>query len=103
MSTDFEIILNGATGFTGRQTVEYFQHHAPRGLRWAIAGRNQARLDALNATVPILIADAADQQAIDALVSRTKILLNTAGPFAIYGTGFVDACEGASRGMTLTA
>jgi short subunit dehydrogenase-like uncharacterized protein len=92
MPRDFEIILNGATGFTGRQTVEYFKQHAPANLTWAIAGRNQSRLSALNANVAILIADASDQQAIDALVSRTKILLNTAGPFAIYGTGFVDAC-----------
>lgn len=92
MPRDFDIILNGATGFTGRQTVKYFQQHAPATLRWAIAGRNQQRLDALNANVPILTADASDQQAIDAIVKRTRVLLNTAGPFALYGTGFVDAC-----------
>jgi short subunit dehydrogenase-like uncharacterized protein len=92
MSRDFDIVLNGATGFTGRQTVEYFKQHAPTGLRWAVAGRNQSRLDALHANVPILIADASNQSAIDAIVSRTRVLLNTAGPFAIYGTGFVDAC-----------
>jgi len=92
MPRDFDIVLNGATGFTGRQTVEYFKQHAPANLTWAIAGRNQSRLGALNANAPILIADASDQQAIDAMVSRTRVLLNTAGPFAIYGTGFVDAC-----------
>lgn len=89
---DFDIILYGATGFIGRQTVEYFKQHAPSGLTWAIAGRNQSRLTALNAGVPALLADASDQSAIDAIVKRTKVLLTTAGPFAIYGTGFVDAC-----------
>jgi short subunit dehydrogenase-like uncharacterized protein len=92
MPRDFDIILNGATGFTGRQTVKYFKAHAPADLKWAIAGRNQSRLEALNANVPILLADASDQQAIDEIVARTRVLLNTAGPFALYGTGFVDAC-----------
>ena len=92
MPQDFDIILYGATGFTGRQTVEYFRNHAKPNLTWAIAGRNKSRLEALNANVPILLADASDQQAIDAIVQRTRIFLTTAGPFAIYGTGFVDAC-----------
>jgi short subunit dehydrogenase-like uncharacterized protein len=92
MPRDLDIILYGATGFTGRQTVKYFQQHAPTNLKWAIAGRNQSRLEALNANVPILTAEASDQPAIDAIVERTRVLLTTAGPFAIYGTGFVDAC-----------
>src|SRR5580698_1760265 len=87
---DFDVILYGATGFTGRQTVAYFAAHAPSNLRWAIAGRNQKKLEALNR--PALIADSADQAAIDKIVSRTRVILNTAGPFALYGTGIVDAC-----------
>jgi short subunit dehydrogenase-like uncharacterized protein len=92
MPRDFDIVLYGATGFTGRQTVAYFQQHAPSTLKWAIAGRNQSRLDALNADVPILTAESSDQPAIDSIVARTRVLLSTAGPFAIYGTGIVDAC-----------
>jgi short subunit dehydrogenase-like uncharacterized protein len=92
MPRDFDVILYGATGFTGRQTVAYFAEHAPPGLRWAIAGRNRAKLEALNSAVPILTADSADPIAIDALVERTGVLLSTAGPFAVYGTRFVDAC-----------
>lgn len=92
MPRDLDIILYGATGFTGRQTVKYFQQHAPPGLKWAIAGRNRPRLEALDAKVEILIAEASDQPAIDSLVARTRVLLTTAGPFALYGTGFVDAC-----------
>jgi short subunit dehydrogenase-like uncharacterized protein len=90
MPRDFDIILYGATGFTGRQTVAYFAKHAPASLRWAIAGRNREKLEALHALV--LVADSADQRAIDKIVSQTKVLLNTAGPFALYGTKIVDAC-----------
>jgi short subunit dehydrogenase-like uncharacterized protein len=89
---DFDIILYGATGFTGRQTVAYFRKYAPPDLRWAIAGRNKGKLEALNAQTEVLVAGSQNQSEIDALVARTRVLLNTAGPFALYGTGFVDAC-----------
>ncbi len=89
---DFDVILYGASGFTGSQTVQYFARHAPPGLRWAIAGRNSSKLEALHADVPIFVADSADQPAIDAIVSRTRVLLTTAGPFALYGNCIVDAC-----------
>jgi short subunit dehydrogenase-like uncharacterized protein len=92
MPRDFDVILYGATGFTGRQTVAYFRRHAPAGLRWAIAGRNKGKLGALNSQTEVLVAGSANQSEIDAVVSRTRVLLTTAGPFAIYGTGFVDAC-----------
>jgi len=92
MPRDFDIVLYGATGFTGRQTVAYFTQHAPADLRWAIAGRNRDKLQALDAPAPILIADASDQVGIDAIVHRTRVLLTTAGPFAVYGTRFVDSC-----------
>jgi short subunit dehydrogenase-like uncharacterized protein len=96
VTRDFDVILYGATGFTGRQTVAYFAQHAPSTLRWAIAGRNRTKLESLleslNAAVPVLAADSNDQPAIDAMVSRTRVLATTAGPFALYGTGIVDAC-----------
>jgi short subunit dehydrogenase-like uncharacterized protein len=85
MPRDFDIILYGATGFTGRQTVAYFTAHAPPNIRWAIAGRNRAKLEALDAKVPILTS-------IDEIAQSTRVLLSTAGPFALYGTAVVDAC-----------
>jgi short subunit dehydrogenase-like uncharacterized protein len=90
MPRDFDVILYGATGFTGRQTVAYFEKHAPPDLRWAIAGRNREKLEAFHA--PAFVADSADQAAIDKVVQNTRVLLNTAGPFALYGTKVVDAC-----------
>ncbi|HEX4605260.1 MAG TPA: saccharopine dehydrogenase NADP-binding domain-containing protein [Candidatus Angelobacter sp.] len=96
----FDVVLYGASGFTGRQTVQYFAANTqPSDLRWAIAGRNRQALEASRAqagdaakTVDILVADAQDQQAIDAIVSNTRILLTTAGPFSLYGSKIVDAC-----------
>lgn len=97
---DFDVVLYGASGFTGKQTVAYFAQHAPPGkLRWAIAGRNREKLAAVKAEVggaarevEILTAEGNDQAALDAIISRTRVLLTTAGPFALYGTAIVDAC-----------
>ncbi len=93
---DFDVVLYGASGFTGRQTVTYFATHAPADLRWAIAGRNRERLervrDALGLTIDVLVADSADVHAVDGIVGRTRVGLSTAGPFALYGTPLVDAC-----------
>jgi short subunit dehydrogenase-like uncharacterized protein len=95
----YDVILYGASGFTGRQTVEYFAKHAPHGLRWAIAGRNRDRLERVRAAIgapvraeDVLVGDSRDQNSVDDIVSRTRILLSTAGPFALYGTPIVDAC-----------
>jgi short subunit dehydrogenase-like uncharacterized protein len=93
----YDVILYGASGFVGRQTVQYFARKTnPDEVRWAIAGRNRQKLESLRSqigiNVNILVADSQDIEAIDALVSRTRVLLNTAGPFALYGPAIVDAC-----------
>lgn len=95
----YDVVLYGASGFTGRQTAAYFAAHAPSGLRWAIAGRDRARLDRVRASlgvrgepVGLFVADGADQAAIDVMAGSTRVLLSTAGPFVSYGSGVVDAC-----------
>jgi short subunit dehydrogenase-like uncharacterized protein len=89
----YDAILYGASGFTGRQTVDYFAQHAPAGLNWAIAGRNRARLEAVNyPNVDILVADGADNEALNRLASQACVVATTAGPFALYGTPLVEAC-----------
>jgi len=94
--TDYDVILYGATGFTGAQTAHYFDRHVGSSLRWAIAGRNAARLEALQARlerpVPFVVADADDEAAIDALVASTRAVLTTAGPFARFGERLLRAC-----------
>ena len=93
----YDLILYGASGFVGKQAVQYLVSHVPPGqVRWAIAGRNRQKLEAVRdevgVTVDLLVADSQDQQAIDAIVSQTRVLLTTAGPFALYGNALVDAC-----------
>ena len=94
--TTYDVVLYGASGFVGKQTVRYFAERAGDGVRWAIAGRDRDKLESVRAevgiAVDILVADSQDLAAIDAIVSQTRVLLNTAGPFALYGDAIVDAC-----------
>jgi short subunit dehydrogenase-like uncharacterized protein len=89
----YDIILYGASGFTGRQTVEYCRQFAPSGLRWAIAGRDRSKLETVNlAGADVLIADSQDDDALNRLAAQTRVVASTAGPFSLYGTKLVAAC-----------
>jgi short subunit dehydrogenase-like uncharacterized protein len=89
----YDLVLYGASGFTGRQTVEYCKQFAPAGLRWAIAGRNRSKLEGVNtAGADVLVADAQDDDALNDLARQTCVVASTAGPFSLYGTKLVDAC-----------
>lgn len=91
MSRDFDLVLFGATGFTGKLVADYISRVAKQP-RWAIAGRNKDKLDALGLGVPVLVADALDPAAIGAIARRTKVICTTAGPYAKYGSEIVAAC-----------
>ena len=89
----YDLILYGASGFTGRQTIDYCRRFAPPGLRWAIAGRNADKLDAVNSVrADVVVADSQDSQALHALASKTRVVASTAGPFSIHGSKLVEAC-----------
>jgi short subunit dehydrogenase-like uncharacterized protein len=96
----YDVLLYGASGFVGRQTVKYFaEHPSAKEVRWAIAGRDRQRLEAVKAQVgnaakdiDVWVVDSQQQTVVDDIVGRTKVVLNTAGPFARYGTPIVDAC-----------
>ncbi len=89
----YDLVLYGASGFTGRQTVAYCKQFAPGGLRWAIAGRNRSKLESVNsAGVDVLVADAQDDRALDTLAAQTRVVATTAGPFGLYGSKLVEAC-----------
>lgn len=93
----YDVVLYGASGFVGKQTVQYFAKYvSSEQLRWAIAGRNRQKLevvrDEVGVTVDVLVADSQDQSEIDAILSQTRVILTTAGPFALYGNTLVDAC-----------
>jgi short subunit dehydrogenase-like uncharacterized protein len=93
-----DVVLYGATGFVGHQTVAYFAAHAD-GLSWALAGRSAEKLEQVRhacgpgaAGAGIIVADAADENALGALAAQATVVASTAGPFALYGTKLVAAC-----------
>jgi len=95
MQREYDIIIWGATGFTGKLVVDYMQQNYSGGnLTWAVGGRNQAKLDALNLgpQVNVLVADSHDRAALDELVQKTRVVLTTVGPYARYGSELVAAC-----------
>ncbi|MQY08247.1 saccharopine dehydrogenase family protein [Actinomadura macrotermitis] len=97
----YDIVLFGATGFTGGLTAEYLARHAG-GTSWALAGRNRARLEAVRerlaaidpglATLPLLIADTADAASIEAVAAAARVVITTVGPYAEHGEPLVAAC-----------
>ena len=105
MDRPLELIVFGATGFTGRLVAEYLQsrHGTDPGLRWALAGRDAAKLAAVREAIgadlalplPLLTADAADAGALDALVARTRAVITTVGPYQRHGEALVRACAAA--------
>src|SRR6056300_356721 len=101
MSTrEFDVVVYGATGYTGRLVAEYLAERCATGLacRWAMAGRSQQKLEAvrselgLPADTPLVVADAADPSSVKALAERTKVVLTTVGPYQLYGAEVVAAC-----------
>jgi len=93
---EFDIIVYGATGYTGRLVAEYLKDKA--GLNWAMAGRSQAKLAEVRdligapADTPLVVADASDPASLDAMAKRTKVVLTTVGPYQLYGNELVAAC-----------
>jgi short subunit dehydrogenase-like uncharacterized protein len=97
LSADFDVILHGATGFTGRLVAEHFTQHHP-DVRWAMSGRSADKLVAVRdaigapADTPLVVADADDPAALRAMVRRTKAVITTVGPYQLYGSDLVAAC-----------
>jgi len=98
---EFDVVVYGATGFSGRLTAEYL---ARRGsaARIALAGRSSERLLALRQTLgpsaqdwPLIVADASAPSTLQAMANRTQVVLTTVGPYARYGLPLVAACAAA--------
>lgn len=99
---EYDVVLFGATGFTGALTAEYLAEHAPEGLRWALAGRSPERLRAVRerlsarwpaaADVDLLTADATDAAAVADVAGRTRLVATTVGPYLHHGGPLVAAC-----------
>ncbi len=98
---EFEVVVWGATGFTGRLVAGYLAecYGVGKDLRWAIGGRSESRLkeirDSLGksaAGLPLIVADSHDAESLEQLVKRTAVVCSTVGPFAKYGSELVTAC-----------
>ncbi|KPC61017.1 saccharopine dehydrogenase family protein [Streptomyces chattanoogensis] len=100
-----DLVLYGATGFAGALTAEYLARHAPEDCRWALAGRNTAKLERLRdrlaaidpacARLPLLHADSGDPDSLRALAAGTRVLASTVGPYLRHGEPLVAACAAA--------
>ena len=99
-SSKFDIVVYGATGFTGRLVAEYLASHykGDDNLKWAMAGRSKEKLasvrDAIGAPAetPLIVADASDAASLQAMVDQTKSIVTTVGPYLLYGNELVAAC-----------
>ncbi|MFB9236040.1 saccharopine dehydrogenase family protein [Plantactinospora siamensis] len=101
----YDLVLFGATGFTGGLTARYLARTAPPGLRWAIAGRNRDKLAALRADLaaddpalaelPLVLADSTDPAALARVAAESRVVASTVGPYQRYGEPLVAACAAA--------
>lgn len=95
---EFDLVVYGAASFVGRILCRYLvdRHGVDDDVNWALAGRNQVKLDAVNddlaTSLPTIIADAVDKSAVQAMADRTKVVCSTVGPYALYGSDLVAAC-----------
>ena len=95
----WDIVLFGATGFTGALVAEYLAEHAPTDVRIALAGRNRGKLEAVKRGLPgggarfgVLLGDSGDPPSLRAIAEQTRVLCTTVGPYAKYGLPVVEAC-----------
>ena len=96
---EFDVIVYGATGYTGRLVAEYLQkQYGDSDLKWAMAGRSADKLESVGAEmgissdIPKVVANSDDAASLKAMAASTKVLLTTVGPYQLYGTDVVAAC-----------
>ncbi len=97
----FDVVVFGATSFVGKLLCRYLvgRYGAAGGLKWAAAARSRAKLEALRAelgptasALELIVADAADEVALRAMCARTRVVISTVGPYALYGEPLVKVC-----------
>ncbi|MCA9577693.1 MAG: saccharopine dehydrogenase NADP-binding domain-containing protein [Polyangiales bacterium] len=95
----YDIVVFGATGFTGQLVVRHLAQAAPEGVRWAVAGRNPQKLASVlrdaGVEVPVLHADVSDPASLRGLAESTRVVLTTVGPYVEHGPPLVAACVAA--------
>ena len=95
---EYDIIIWGASGFTGRLVAEYlYKNYNSKDLKWAIAGRDNQKLISirktfLNDEVPIVLANSFDETSLNKMTQRANVICSTVGPYAKYGSLLVKSC-----------
>jgi short subunit dehydrogenase-like uncharacterized protein len=101
MATEFDIIIYGATGYTGRLVAEHFLNQyagKPEAPKWAMAGRSLTKLEEVRGEIgagedtPLIVANSDDPASLEAMCNRTKVVITTVGPYQLYGDALVEAC-----------
>ena len=100
---EFDIIVYGATGYTGRLVAEHLaaRYGVSGEVKWAMAGRSAAKLSEVRDEIgapkgtPLIVADASDAASVAAMVERAKAIITTVGPYQLYGSDLVAACAAA--------
>jgi short subunit dehydrogenase-like uncharacterized protein len=103
---ELDVIVYGATGFTGRLVAEYLVSRlsGQDAPRWAMAGRSEAKLEEVRSSigapsgVPLIVADAADSAGLRAMAERTRVVISSVGPYQLYGSPLVEACVASGTG-----
>jgi short subunit dehydrogenase-like uncharacterized protein len=99
-SSKFDIVVYGATGFTGQLVAEYLAVHykGDGNLKWAMAGRSGDKLASVRdsagapADTPLIVADASDPASLKAMVGQARSIISTVGPYQLYGSELLAAC-----------
>ncbi|MDQ4052057.1 MAG: saccharopine dehydrogenase NADP-binding domain-containing protein, partial [Actinomycetota bacterium] len=101
-SRPYDLVLFGATGFTGALTADYLARNGPQGMKWALVGRNRDKLetirarladiDARFADLDLLIADAGDPTTLADVAAKARVVITTVGPYLHHGEPLVAAC-----------
>jgi short subunit dehydrogenase-like uncharacterized protein len=104
-SRPYDLVLFGATGFTGGLTADYLAAHGPAEMKWALVGRSPSKLEVVAARLAaaspqapppeIVVADAGDSEAMRKVAESTRVVLTTVGPYVLYGGPLVAACAAA--------
>ena len=100
MAKEFDVIVFGSTGYTGRLVAEHLlkNYGAGGAVKWAMAGRSKDKLAAVAkeigapANLPFVVADSDDMASLEAMAARAKVIITTAGPYQLYGSNLVAAC-----------
>ncbi|MBQ0834419.1 trans-acting enoyl reductase family protein [Marinobacter sp.] len=99
--TTYDLVVFGATSFVGQILTQYLSdsYGVAGEVKWAIAGRSESKLNALKsglgtgaAELPVILADATDEQALKAMCEQTRVVISTVGPYALYGEPLIKAC-----------